>query len=494
MPSICNTRAVLTSCQQVSDDFGVSHGAKNFNGASKEAKLFWRKNKCITDPRSRWVTLPPGQWVDAAAGGAELVSRLRASADASQVLPNVAGVRHEVWQAQHVTPAAEASEPAGAAFDWIFKIAGDAGRLDAVKFARTTGQARAVQGGWGGHHGLEPLRIAASNVSGFSVVCHKVAASAAVPPPGPGGARSAWFCGWAKDLVSSMAMASFGWEAKLWSFVVATFEGLLRSPTCAVHQEGCRGLGFLDIGVNIGDWITPIRLALPTVPILGVEGSPANAALAASNVAEAVLAHGDGAAVGKTEIVPFGLVDRAGLTVARDSGGLCFRKQNPLNVGAGKLADSGPAKCPASLQAGAATLGSVLRSGFPRVPERHLIAKVDIEGHELQALSTASAWLGERPPCFLMLEVQGQMSAAMAQLLVQAGYDQVWGLHTGLPPAAPFYQAGAPDPTGALLQAACKFQTDKLAVTPHNGMYYMDAVFGFRDQPACVARLLEGGP
>ena len=156
-------------------------------------------------------------------------------------------------------------------------------------------------------------------------------------------------CAWADDLVSGLFVTGFRWEKHLWSWVPRAFAHAARTaaklrkrtaPTTspfpndegepeslrhgnatarvdvrsdAVHGReilaedvgtldpttglrwpqglACGGPAFLDVGTNIGDWLAPLRAALPPqVPIFGVEGLASNAAVAAANVLAAGLA------------------------------------------------------------------------------------------------------------------------------------------------------------------------------------------------------------
>ncbi len=180
------------------------------------------------------------------------------------------------------------------------------------------------------HCNLDDLRAAASSIAERRLNCRDAW-------PWGSGSSADWqpsvrFCGWEADIVSDAALNGFQWERHLWTFVHDAFTNdLLNSPPCTNSPTRCRAIGFLDIGVNIGDWLTPLRLALPGVPLVGVEGSPANVALAAANAAESVRHARQHAQVAATRIMPFALLSPSELRVARHAGGLCF-SQDHFNV------------------------------------------------------------------------------------------------------------------------------------------------------------------
>jgi len=137
------------------------------------------------------------------------------------------------------------------------------------------------------------------------------------------------YCFWKDDVVSSGALNDFHFEQSHWEWVAKSFEELAISHPAALADSSahcCKQLAFLDIGVNVGDWITPIRLlAPPIVPIFGVEGSPATASLASANFHTSALY--TAAQAGKNTcsmLLPFSLAAPAQIPVIRDEGGVCF--------------------------------------------------------------------------------------------------------------------------------------------------------------------------
>ena len=226
------------------------------------------------------------------------------------------------------------------------------------------------------------------------------------------------YCFWANDLVSTRAMNDFGWERSEWNWVVESFDALQNDNN---NDTSC--LAFLDVGVNVGDWASPIRVALPDVPVFGVEGMPSSAAVAAANMLTSVEYHrSNGNAVAPTVLLPFPLLSWRSLEKARMEGGVCFRVSD-ANVGGSavsthrrpiKLAAS---SCPPKSSAGATYFPHALKhlaehfkhpscNNNGNVWPSIYIAKMDIEGSEFSALSSAMDWLQQRPPCYLILGKQ----------------------------------------------------------------------------------------
>lgn len=79
---------------------------------------------------------------------------------------------------------------------------------------------------------------------------------------------------------------------------------------------------------------------------------------------------------------------------------------------------------------------------------RMFIMKIDIEGHEFKALSSAIPWLSAKPPCFVAFEYTKpkRSSAAMVELFLDLGYDAAWMCRRGQFPmdcdAAPWWEKG----------------------------------------------------
>ena len=219
------------------------------------------------------------------------------------------------------------------------------------------------------------------------------------------------YCFWANDLVSTRAMNDFGWERSEWNWVVESFldDALQNNTSC---------LAFLDVGVNVGDWASPIRVALPNVPIFGVEGMPSSAAVAAANMLTSVEYHrSNGNAVAPTVLLPFPLLSWRSLEKAKEEEGVCFRV-NDANIGGSGVDTSSKrgSLCPPKSSAGATYFPHALKhmanhfqpscSNTGVVWPSIYIAKLDIEGSEFSVLSSAMDWLQQRPPCYLILGKQ----------------------------------------------------------------------------------------
>ncbi len=161
--------------------------------------------------------------------------------------------------------------------------------------------------------------------------------------------------------------------------------------------------------------------------------------------------------------------------------------------------------CPTKARAAGTTLGAVLRA-----IENPFIVKMDIEGHELHALSTVrNAWQ-HRPPCFAIIEVgmdgeAGAQSAAALHALVHAtGYDALWLYGPHIPPPThrtPHFAAShRTNANRSQLSVDMVVGLQRYVRAAWDGkpgpgpMAYVDAVFGFADTPRCVRRLVPASP
>ena len=262
------------------------------------------------------------------------------------------------------------------------------------------------------------------------------------------------FCFWRSDFVSDAALDNFSWESLLWSFVVEAFRDLPKHQQSWINQRNdsrfsdvsmLPQLAFLDVGVNIGDYISPIRMELPHVPIYGIEGSPPTAAIATANflaALEFIRQKDPKTQIAESRLYPFSMTTPIQLDSISQSGGVCFNapaKFRRWNIG-GREVQTGRTNCPAHDIAGASTLAHALLStqhenllgvaATPPSPSWPLIfiAKMDIENFEFKAISTVASWLQERPPCFMLIEYRYlPNSIALVELLLEiVGYDTVW--------------------------------------------------------------------
>lgn len=135
------------------------------------------------------------------------------------------------------------------------------------------------------------------------------------------------YCMWKSDVVSKYALDNFSFEQDHWKWLVRTFE-LLHAK---YPQTAANCLGYLDVGVNVGDGISPIRLLAPQVPIYGIEGSPTTAAIAIANVRTSIehwkrQEQTKNVSVGDTLILPFSLTSWANVDLLETLGGMCFSR------------------------------------------------------------------------------------------------------------------------------------------------------------------------
>ena len=261
------------------------------------------------------------------------------------------------------------------------------------------------------------------------------------------------YCAWDQDLVSLMALNNFSFEKQNWMWVSKSFHELHQT-----HNDTSRyqQLGYLDLGINIGDGISPIRLLNPSVPIYGIEGSPATAAIAAANLRTSVEYHHHfQRQVAPSRVLPFSLATLSAVQAISSDGGVCFSKVQFVsylgkdNFGARyiKQGSSTPSSsnttdlhkqlpCLASDAAGATTLEHALQrlpiAKSPASEQRWppiYIAKLDIEGYEFKTMTSAIRWLSESPPCYILTEFSKDSPShiALAEFLLDIiGYDSVW--------------------------------------------------------------------
>jgi hypothetical protein len=336
------------------------------------------------------------------------------------------------------------------------------------------------------------------------------------------------FCFWKNDFVSDEAMNGFSFEKEDWQWVVRAFQ----DPKVQQHHK-C--LAFLDVGVNVGDWASPITASLPTIAYFGIEGSPPTAAIAAANMLTTVRYHKYHEHItdlAPRALVPFPVMSHHSLQQAEKSGGVCFQL-DAGNVGGQGVQALGTLNCDARATAGAAYLPDVLHNLFTQFQQpsctvavnqtrplhqtnshQHwpsiYIAKFDIQGFEFQALAPAIPWLEERPPCYMMLEFsnKARQNYALMELLVNVvGYDLVWrssGLNMvvkdesvfyGQPPSTPHWSKQTTTTTGTGTGTGTGTSNELWAFYEQDmegqvDWAYINYIVGFADQDACIQRLL----
>jgi hypothetical protein len=165
------------------------------------------------------------------------------------------------------------------------------------------------------------------------------------------------FCFWKDDYLSNKAMWDFLFEASNWQWVMRAFQ----DPKVRQHHE-C--LAFLDAGVNVGDWATPITASLPTVAYFGIEGSPPTAIISSTNML-AVIHHQmhreNITHLAPRALLPFPVMSRHSFDGAEKNGGVCFGQVNSNIGGQGIRGIAGMLRWDARSTAGAAYFPAVLR-------------------------------------------------------------------------------------------------------------------------------------
>lgn len=303
------------------------------------------------------------------------------------------------------------------------------------------------------------------------------------------------YCFWEADLVSEGALNNFKFERTQWEFVAKSFLNLQASHphALAASNDGCDRLGFIDIGVNVGDWLSPIRLMAPdTVPIYGVEGSPGTAAIATANLLTSSLyAASRSGRKSYSKMLPFTLAAKSQISTIDEQGGVCFaqayynRKNKLHNIG-GRSVETNKKmnRCKNSADvAGATTLEHALGSLCPSsnaIPKAYIL-KIDIEGYEYRAISSViSNWLAKAPPCYFVMEVwkKNSYKALIETLTTVVGYDAIWR------PRENEYPTNKPPwmtLTGTDEEVNKIFGSFEL---------YSELVFGFNDVDKCVNNLM----
>jgi hypothetical protein len=172
-------------------------------------------------------------------------------------------------------------------------------------------------------------------------------------------------------------------------------------------RKHCKCLAFLDAGLNVGDWATPITTSLPTVAYFGIEGSPPATAFSSANMLAVI--HHQMHRKNITHLVPhallpFPVMSRHSFDKAKKNGGMCFGQVDSNIGGQGIRGVVGMLRCNARSTAGAAYFPVVLRdiaarfqpscaaAGDPvagaeddrRWPSIY-VAEFDIQGFEFQS-------------------------------------------------------------------------------------------------------------
>ena len=312
------------------------------------------------------------------------------------------------------------------------------------------------------------------------------------------------YCFWDNDFVSEQSLRDFSFERHLVGWVVQTFQGLDKTlQRYSFNASACQ-LGFLDVGVNVGDWASPFIAALPTTPFFGIEGTPSTSAIAAANMRTSVEHRFRlGGRAAPALLLPFSLIAKSMVSTVRESGGLCYGEDGG-NIGGQGVDSVDAVKCKPSLVAGGTLLSHALQSIAPLQScpgtqdwPRIYIAKFDIQRFEFKAMTSALDWLSERPPCYIMIETYKEpRTSAIIELLLDFGYDSVWRTHNAypkdeasrheeFPPGLPYWSRSRN--TSISLHEAADIDLDTISVFWGN----KDYLFGFEDEEKCLRRLLE---
>ena len=308
------------------------------------------------------------------------------------------------------------------------------------------------------------------------------------------------YCFWENDVVSSGALNDFNFEKENWEWVAKSFQRLAIShpdALAASKTNCCQRLAFLDIGVNVGDWISPIRLLAPnTVPIYGIEGSPATAAIATANLHTSSLYMAKEDQKTCSKLLPFTMATESRVPVIHREGGVCFSQVQDsyvrgsirkFNIGGRHVADVQMNQCQKAADiAGATTLEHAIESLCPSntIPKVYIL-KIDIEGFEFKAISSViSSWLTKAPPCYFAMEVwknQYSYIALVETLLTVVGYDVVWRPR----------QREYPHNTEPWLKGLSGTQKEMREVMSAADSGYTELIFGFSDADICVDNLMS---
>lgn len=337
---------------------------------------------------------------------------------------------------------------------------------------------------------ISKLRSAAQGMFDRELQCGYPRVSESLAVMGKDHDPSLQYCFWTNDYITDRAMKDFEFERYLWTWVGQQFNKLPESVL--QNKDECTRLGYLDIGINVADWIAPMRLINPDMAIYGVEGSPAVAALALANMRTSMehnLLDGrhakDKRLLPPTKILPFSLTTKASLESTRRQGGVCFMPSDTENVGGRQVTPE--LNCSQSMVAGATTLEHAIQaltcsacsshSGANREFPSIYIMKIDIEGFEFKALSSVVRWLNELPPCYLIFEWWDYMPQhhAMIELFQDLGYDRAWLPRNGnFPGDTPWWAKETHGKLETIIKGAGK---------------YNEIIVGFPDQEACLANL-----
>jgi hypothetical protein len=312
------------------------------------------------------------------------------------------------------------------------------------------------------------------------------------------------YCFWDDDFVSRQSLDDFAFERHLVDWVYRTLRDLDKTlHHYSFNSSKCQ-LGFLDVGVNVADWASPLIAALPEVPFFGIEGTPSTGAIAAANMRTS-LEHRfrSGNPGAPAVLLPFSLISKSMVSTVQASGGLCYGS-DPSNVGGQGVETVDAVHCSPSLVAGGTLLSHALASiapvqtcsgkqDWPRI----YIAKFDIQRFEFKAMTSALDWLSDRPPCYIMIETYKEhRTSAIIELLLDFGYDSVWRTHNAYPkdeaskhkefPPGPPYWSRSRNSSISLHDAA-DIDLDTISVFWGN----KDYLFGFEDEEKCLRRLIE---
>jgi len=202
----------------------------------------------------------------------------------------------------------------------------------------------------------------------------------------------------------SKALQSGKWYDPSWRELCRLYDG----------AKG-KGLTFLDVGANVGNFAVPMARCMKRRggKVVAVEALPRHSEILKANMRINFVE-------GSVNLFPYAVGDVAGgqLTIAL----------NGANLGASSAVNCGRNATP-HIAAPLTTLDDIYAVA-PELMHKVLVMKIDIEGSEGRALYGAQKFLAESPPCYLRIELMQEwlrrartpLSELLAYLRTK-GYD-----------------------------------------------------------------------
>jgi FkbM family methyltransferase len=155
---------------------------------------------------------------------------------------------------------------------------------------------------------------------------------------------------------------------------------------------------FIDIGANIGLYSVALAKALPNIKVIAFEPDQRNRAQLSANLLLNKL-------VDRVEIVS--------KAVTAQSGEIWFTEFSERSTGQSKVGD-GP---------GARSVAAVALDDMLDLRNTRIAIKIDIEGHELEAIA-GMARLARDNDCVFQIESFGNKAARLNEIMATLGYAQ----------------------------------------------------------------------